>query len=428
LATLEKQPSERLDPSKRLKSPFFARTYGGFTTEQEAFYLPLLGQPRKKIVLDPMAGQGFLLGALAGQGAEIWLGDIDPAPLHLGLLRDPRLILQRAELVAWFKKWFAPFAKSGKRLRVEYFDDWVLPEIGQELRRFAARLELKPNVTPFSYRSNFWTSPLPMRFAACLPILAARSISCFRGSDNITWLKRGGLVRENSIYGPILTALDLWEKYANDVASTYTSRQGRISVRRMDAEKGLFANSKLADLIITSPPYANRLDYTRMWAPELEVLSAMWAGNSNEIKVSQIGSTVIEGKDATPEDEAILPRTIRRVLEEIRNDAEWRASESYYYPFFRNYAISLARSLRHVALRLRPGGTLIIFVRDTVRKDIMFPTADLIKRVLVHDQGMREVSRRKLVLRSHVGLLRKGAAGGVYGLAQLEWWLAFRKE
>lgn len=429
MATLRNNRDLGPDEVKRSRSPFFARNYGGFTKEQEAFYLDHIEEPRKKVILDPMGGQGYLLSALASRGAEIWLGDINPAPLHLAMLRDPRMVLRNAELAASFKKWFARFGRSKKvAVRTEYFDDWIVPSIREGLDRFVSELELKSNVTPFSYDKSFWSAPLNIRFAACLPILAARSLSCFRASDNITWLKKGGLVREANVYDPIMRALDFWCRYAKEAVSTYAKQKGTITIRRMNAERGFFGDCKMADLIITSPPYANRLDYTRMWAPELEVLSAMWGDSSTEIKAMQIGSTVIEGKTVVSEDEAILPRPIRKVLEDIRADSNWRASASYYYPFFRNYAISLAKGLPHIASRLRPGGTLVIFVRDTVRKDIMFPTAELISSILVKRLHMREVSREKRILRSHVGFLRKSSAGGMYGLAQLEWWLAFRKE
>jgi hypothetical protein len=409
------------------RSPFFARNYGGFTKEQEAFYLDYVENPSRKTILDPMGGQGFLLSSLAGKGAKIWLGDINPAPLHLAMLRDPRMVLQRDELTRTFANWFARF-KPKRRLKIpsEYSDDWVIPAIQEELREYVSALSSE--TSPFSYDDAFWSAPPHLRFAACLPILAARNLSCFRSSDNITWLKKGGLVRETTLYEPILRSLTQWSQYAKEAATLYTKKPGTISVRRMNAERGSFADSKFADLIITSPPYANRLDYTRMWAPELEVLSVMWGGGSQAIKGDQIGSTVVEGRVVATQEESILPTSIRRVLKSIRADSEWKASDSYYYPFFRNYALSLAKSLPLIASRLKPGGTFIVFVRDTVRKDIMFPTSELIRSIVLKKLRMSEVGREKRVHRSHVGLLRKSSAGGMYGLAQLEWWLAFRKD
>jgi len=308
-------------------------------------------------------------------------------------------------------------------------NDWIAPQIREALSTYVDRLSLDGGVTPFSYEANFWSMPANIRFAACLPVLAARSLTCFRASDNITWLKKGGLMRQTSIYEPIMRALDLWCRFAEETNFTKYGKRalGAISVCRMNAEEGLFGGSPRADMIITSPPYANRLDYTRMWAPELEVISAMWEGNSSEIKAMQIGSTVVEGKTVSSKEEARLPKPIRQALVDIRSDPDWKASESYYYPFFRNYAVSMMRSLNQIASKLRPGGILVMFVRDTVRKDVMFPTAELIRSVLVSGLKMKVLDKEKRVVRTHVGLLRKSSPSGMYGLAQLEWWLAFRK-
>jgi hypothetical protein len=428
MASVKPSNKSFIEETPRAKTPFLARTYGGFTSEQESFYRAHVRSARNQTILDPMGGQGFTLSKLAHEGAHLWLGDINPGPLHLAMLRDPRLLNQSTNLASWFRSWVRPFQKNKRAAVLEYVDDWIAPQIRDALNVYVEKLSLEADLTPFSYASNFWSLPINLRFAACLPILAARSLTCFRGSDNVTWLKKGGLLRQGNIYDALMQALDLWCRFAEQtVAKSAGSPLGAISVRRMNAEKGLFGEAPLADLIITSPPYANRLDYTRMWAPELEVLAAMWKESSSEIKSTQIGSTVVEGKHVLSKEEMQLPKTIRQSLFDIRNDADWKASESYYYPFFRNYAISMMRSLKQIENKLLPGGILVVFVRDTVRKDIMFPTAELVRSVLVRGSKMKLLRTEKKVVRTHVGLLRKSSSSGMYGLAQLEWWLAFRK-
>jgi hypothetical protein len=195
----------------------------------------------------------------------------------------------------------------------------------------------------------------------------------------------------------------------------------------MDVERGIFGRSPMVDAIVTSPPYANRLDYTRMWAPETEVLAAMSGQDPGTIKEDQIGSTVVAGQDGVNGEETRLPKIVRIALDEIRKDPT-EFSESYYYPFFRNYAVSLDRSLRTTASRLESGGTLIIFVRDTVRKDVLFPTGELVSEVLTGKSvGLRRVDQERRVIKSHIGFLRKASSRGFYGLAQQEWWIVFRK-
>ena len=58
MATVRQSENILLDEVRRAKSPFLARTYGGFTSEQEDFYLAHIRAPAKKTILDPMGGQG----------------------------------------------------------------------------------------------------------------------------------------------------------------------------------------------------------------------------------------------------------------------------------------------------------------------------------------------------------------------------------
>src|SRR5262245_35957907 len=95
-------------------SPFYSRAYGGFTTAQEQYYLDVLGDVAGKSILDPMSGQGFSLSKISRKGAAVWLGDLNPAPLLLASLRDPRLIHQRIRLVKWMSELLA---RSGRKQR-----------------------------------------------------------------------------------------------------------------------------------------------------------------------------------------------------------------------------------------------------------------------------------------------------------------------
>jgi len=418
---------KNLEPTK---APLYKRSYGGFTKAHEVFYLQHAGNLAGKIILDPMGGTGHALSKLAFKEGIVWLGDINPALVLLASLRDPQIIKRASELETWFRDWIKPLKPAlNDESQLEYIEDWIAPSIRYDLRTYVDMLGIGQLSNPFLYESGFWTAPIEARFAACLPILAARELTCFRGSDNVTWLKRGGLVREKHIYEPVMRALKQWRYYAEDTcaknAENYTA-WGSISAQRMNVELNCLGSCPMADVVITSPPYANRLDYTNMWAPELEVLSAMWGNNSIQMKGEQLGSTVIRGRTTSLEEETSLPRVVIEALNEIRKDTSWR-SDTYYYPFFRNYAVALSRSLKNIAGHLKSGGMFIIFARDTVRKDVLFPTGELIKGVL-SSVGVNEVGRDKKIYKEHIGLLRKSSSRGLYGLAQQEWWLAFRKD
>ena len=153
--------------------------------------------------------------------------------------------------------------------------------------------------------------------------------------------------------------------------------------------------------------------------------SSREAAQIDRLRLSQIGTTVVEGLEHLEKDERHLPKVIRDALRDIRVDPT-KYSEVYYYPFFRNYAVMLKRSVVNLAAHLRIGGTMLLFVRDTVRKNVLFPTGDLITRVLTSREcGLEQCYEERRIINNHIGFLRKSSTSGLYGLAQQEWWLGF---
>lgn len=412
------------------RSPFASRAYGGFTRSQEKFVRDLLGAPSGKTVLDPMAGQAYSLSRLASEGATVYLGDLNPAPLLLASLRDPHLLRVHFDCAAHLSSIIDALARRRRpRPKSKIVVGWIAPEISRDLIEYSQLTGLGLFAKPFSPGSEFLSANPEARFAAAIAVLAARELACFRTTDNVTWLKPGGLLREDRAVAPLRRALETWCTYARglgDRLQTYSGRRGAIHTAVMDVERNDFGGTPQCRWIVTSPPYANRLDYTRLWAPETEVLATMCEGSAERLQRCQIGTTVVEGRDHEPSLERELPAVVRNALTAIRSD-RCEYSDVYYYPFFRNYAISLMRALRNIGPRLKAGGTAVVFVRDTVRKDVLFPTGELVTRVLTSKRvGLRLITSEHRVIRHHIGFLRKSSASGVFGLAQQEWWLAFQ--
>ena len=416
--TLEKRVSHST-------SPFYSRAYAGFTAIQEQFYLKQLGMVKGKILFDPMAGQGFLLADLAYQGAEVWLGDINPAMSLIASLRDPSMIYQHKRLIRWAKDRLEQFVPSRVVHRREYVDQWVPPSIRADLESYRSLFEL--DELSINDNQSIWRLSIRKRFAAALSLLAARELVCFRSSDNRTWSKPGGLQRQLNIVSPIARALSEWHHWAQaKMSSSRRSEIGKLFTQRMDAEQGDFGSAPQADAIVTSPSYANRLDYTRMWAPESEVAAVLWGLNIKHIQAHQMGSNVVRGTGVAANEQILFPKAVADALNAIKNDTRSYASGRYYYPFFRNYAQSLARAVSNLALQTAGEGLLVMFVRDTVRKDVLFPTGALVEGIAAQ-HGLELGAKERHIVRQHVGLLRRASSNGLYGTAQQEWWLSFRR-
>lgn len=418
--------SKREKKQKRLDTPFFSRTYGGYTRGQEEFIASGVTKPSATTILDPMAGQGVTLAKFASAGAKVYLGDRNPAALLLANLRDPRLAEQHAALADWLNSVIDRLASKRRRATAtKVVEGWIAPNIATALQDYAKYCGIGMFSNPFEIGSDFWHLDTKARFAAAIAVLAARDIASFRTTDNLTWLKPGGFARQVGIEVSLRSALEKWCDFA--IRNANVKSPGMLSVELMDAAQGEFSKTPKVNCIITSPPYANRLDYTRLWAPEIHVLANLCTSSIDRIRHSQIGTPVVEGLHHLENEVRLLPKPTRDTLREIKNDPTIY-SKNYYYPFFRNYAVTLSRALIHVAARLSPGGTFMVFVRDTVRKDILFSTGDLVRSILVSKQcGLKLETTERRVIKQHIGFVRKSSSRGLYGLAQQEWWLSFRR-
>lgn len=408
-------------------SPFYSRNYGGFSLEQIRFLHQYSEGDRPRRILDPMSGQAHYLAELVWRGHDIWLGDINPGPLLLANLRDPILVMQAENLKTFLLRQLDTLAKQSVHHKPAYSEEWIPEILRDELRKYATGFSIFDSCSTTPCR-GMWSARPEVRFAASLPVLAARQIACYTASDNLTWLKRGGLQTSFSIYPALFAALHQWIAYAADASKRFRGvSPGRLHIDIMNAESGNLGEGRLPNLIVTSPPYANRLDYTRLWGPELEVFAAMAGLDTSSVKSDQIGTTVVTKRRPTTADISSLPNFIQHVLEAIRSDGAHKASESYYHPFFANYAFSLHNGFKHIGQRLQRNGHIVVFIRDTIRKDVLFPAGKLVEETL-KSVGVDEiVEKKEVIIRHHVGLRRKDAQSGMYGLAQREWWLVMRK-
>src|SRR5207302_5115884 len=114
----------------------------------------------------------------------------------------------------------------------------------------------------------------------------------------------------------------------------------------------------------------------------------------------------------------------RQALDDIKRDSA-KASASYYHPFFANYALGLEQALRRIVQALRKKGKGIAFVRDTPRKDVLFPTGEAMIETL-RSSGCA-VRASSAVVRHHIGMRRRKGHRSLQGLAQREWTISFER-
>ncbi|MDB4223665.1 hypothetical protein N9850_07805 [Granulosicoccus sp.] len=413
-------------------SPFFSRSYAGYTGAQMETIARHVKHDQMSI-FDPMAGQAFGLSSLTWLGHDVWLNDYNPALILFAWLRSRQVMDQFDELKKDYTDWLAEInfentaETSSKNSTIDFHEGWLAASIQEDLLKYGQKLT-STNLQKLLQNENFSRTDL---FKLATVVLAARRLAVFSKSDNVTWLKPGGLLRVKDLKTEILSELEeltqwriaLLAQFGEDLFRKSDSAC-HLSAVQVNAICPEFAAS--TDIVICSPPYANRLDYSTMWAPELKILEALGQdGLCSEIKANQVATNIVKGREDLSSKLGDLPDDVIESLEEIRNSTEY-ASKSYYFPYFAHFCIDLHHAIL-ASVRSAPSAKRwLVFIRDTTRKDTLIESHRIVEHAL-YVAGLSKTSDSELgIVRNHVGVSRRGyAKQTLHGLVQREWSLCF---
>lgn len=416
-------------------SPFFSRAYAGYTKKQIALIAREL-QGTQKTVFDPMAGQAFAISTLTWLGHNVNVNDHNLALVLLAWLRSRQTLSNIHHFATQFRIWSDPIEKEiaqcaiNRNEKLNFCQNWISQSVDEQLNIYLSHFKnrIVPEVLlrdPEKHAEKL--------FRLAVVVLSARRIALFSQSDNATWLKPGGVERNINIVQEIRREIDnliewikqLEEIYGHDIFSRSDSRIGLHSV---NISQSLVSLAEEAEIGVCSPPYANRLDYSAMWAPELHVLARLTTeADPKIVKESQIATTMKRSKFDTQPSSNQLPESVQRSLIEIQQSDEY-ASSSYYYPYFKQFSDDLLAAMNNFILSASSADTWLIFIRDTARKDTLIESHKICEAVLVNS-GFEPTSEISLgIVRSHVGLTRRNySSPTLHGFAQREWVLRFKR-
>lgn len=314
-----------------------------------------------EVVLDPMAGSGTAIveAALAGR---IGIGaDLDPLAASICFAKttsmDPDWVLSVGENIADYARLLLANEGSGYAERVlASFDDstrsfiqyWFEPstiaELGS-LRDAIAKLTTPPS---------------------------RRLFEVIFSSGIVT--KSGGVSRARDLAHSrphrvedkrIRNAVEVFEERLRKVAKTLGdigAWPGRAHILRSDS-RSLPIADRSVDLIVTSPPYANAIDYMRA-----HKFSLVWLGHRVDT-LSQLRRTYIGAELRLEDDHSMLSDTGQRLLSELRAKDGRRAGVIAKY--FRDMSLALAEMHRV----LRKGRSAIVVVGSSTVRGTEVPTA-----------------------------------------------------
>ena len=349
----------------------------GFSSQLVA---DLLEQENPQSVLDPFAGICTTPLTAAGQGRKSTGLEIMP----VGVLAGTAISEAANGLtVESFSKYSSEFLKTIKAK--ENAADFAFPHVGITTGAFSQKTE-KEIARARKFLSTIDNKQQKaMLELACLSVLEESSYTRKDG-QYLRWDRRAQRSLRSSV--------DL-----GDISSFVTALERRISEMKEDIEplKKLFGGEhpnfitgscldhlkeipdEEFEMVITSPPYANRYDYTRTYALELAWMG-FGQGEFSKLRQQMLSATVenkskrIQLKDSYGTNRAVFDRAaqiydnqgaIHEVLTILR-DKQHELSNKNILRLIEEYFFEMAVVVSELGRIIRPGG-VVIMVNDNVQ-------------------------------------------------------------
>jgi len=239
--------------------------------------------------------------------------------------------------------------------------------------------------------------------ARAILLLAIRDFASCSRSGNPTWLKPGGL-------RPPVLVQEAFQSAANRLVSFYEQMYGTKEIAKggrvilTDHDASAYRPKQEVDVIVTSPPFCNRVDWDRLYAPEHFFLNAVGVWHT---RAEFLGTTSVRGYDECESDMAFIATRSTYVRWLLRNvKSRQRPDEcpsNYYVKYYTRYFSRLFRVFDTAMSALRDtSGAIYFVVQDNQHRGLRIDIGRALTQSL-SSNGF-EVRLRKTWNRPHLGL------------------------
>jgi SAM-dependent methyltransferase len=205
-------------------SPFLRRPYGAYTKAQLDCICELYDS-RPQSLLDPMCGTGWSLPHLLNRDHDVTGIDINPPAAAFAELRSPELSLQTTRIEESLEKVLRACPSGEAPSPSSYESGWLPASVQRWLQSYGSAVRRSTRVEKsFGHHLE--------RVLLFLPMLAARALSTYSTSDNVTWMKPGGMRRLVDPADEIRKAFASWASYISQQYPHPTA--GRLTIVAAD--------------------------------------------------------------------------------------------------------------------------------------------------------------------------------------------------
>jgi hypothetical protein len=326
-------------------------------------------------------------------------------------------------------------ARQG-RTRRTHIDDtdpllqWFAKDSAREIRAVerSIRRQLVGKMTTASSGARIdRISTIAAAFYVALFSVARDQAATLR-SSNPTWFRRPRHDAEKIVVTPGLITEALLAK-SRKMATALASRRDLLQVDQApsqvvigDTTEATVPNGTI-DLILTSPPYCTRIDYSAATRIELAVLFPLIRGISENLAQKMIGSVRVPNRDI--EASGLWGERCNRFLQCLYKHPS-KASSGYYYRTHLDYFDKICRSLVNIAPSLKQGGIAILVVQDSYYKNIHNDLPAIVTE-MAELQGLELRRREDFVLRQSMSRINPYTRAYRAELRPVETVLCFKK-
>lgn len=379
--------------------------YAGFPTQFAMDIIRTAGLSPRSSILDPWNGSGTTTYAAAQLGHTA-IG-LDLNPVMVVLARARMLAPSESDSLVPLCKEIIRGARS-RETNEDPLKNWFDVPTATHLR--ALEKSIQRCLVGIRSQSNLThLSSIAATFYAALFSVCRELAVCFQ-SSNPTWVRipRAG---DNRISIDKKTISEIFTEKLHSMslalANEATKRLPELTVASCsvgDSTDPQLQESSI-DLVIGSPPYCTRIDYTAATRVELAVLSCLAKVDTTSLGRQMIGSTRVPA--VFPHVEDSWGETCLKFLCSVERHPS-KASSGYYYKTHLDYFDKIYRSLKAISKMLRPEGKAVLVVQDSCYKEIHNPLPDIFVEMATI-QGMALRKRKDFLAHRSMGRVNQGA-------------------